>query len=95
MMRETEDKRRAGHTVHMEDREKAMITGVQELGSFNEEEVLLVTDEGLLTIEGEGLHIDRLNLEDGQLIVKGFIYGFSYEEDEEPASGILSRLFRR
>ena len=49
----------------------------------------------MLSIEGEGLHIDRLNLEDGQFIVSGLIDGVTYQDDEEESRPLLARIFRR
>ncbi len=83
------------HTLQMENRQKIIATGVEELGSFCEEEVILFTAVGMLSIEGEGLHIDRLNLEDGQFIVSGLIDGVTYQDDEEESRPLLARIFRR
>lgn len=83
------------HTLSIEMRRRAVIHGVEELESFQEEQITVYTAGGLLTIEGEDLHIDRLNLEEGQLIVSGLIYGALYIEDAEPKGGLFSRLLRR
>jgi sporulation protein YabP len=75
-------------------RRRAVITGVDELESFMEEQISVYTAGGLLTIEGENLHIDRLNLEEGQLILSGLIYGAMYAEENEPKASLISRLFK-
>ena len=96
MQRDMETRRMVGsHSLQMESRQKAIVTGVEELGSFCEEEVILFTAVGMLSIEGEGLHIDRLNLEDGQFIVSGLIDGVTYQDDEEESSPLLARIFSR
>ena len=58
--------------------------------------LMLFTDLGELTIKGEDLHINKLNVESGELSVEGNIHGLSYAEpDNRPSGGgILSRLFR-
>jgi len=76
-------------------RHRAVINGVEELDSFHEEQIAVYTANGLLTIEGEGLHIDRLNLEEGQLIVSGDILGALYTEEAEPKMGLFSRLLKK
>ena len=96
MQRDMETRRMVGsHSLQMESRQKAIVTGVEELGSLCEAEVILFTAVGMLSIEGEGLHIDRLNLEDGQFIVSGLIDGVTYQDDEEESRPLLARIFRR
>ncbi len=85
------------HTVHMENRERAVITGVADVDNFNEDEVNFDTDSGYVTLTGNDLHIARLNLEDGQLIIEGIINGIAYSsgsEQEHSGGGFFSRLFR-
>jgi len=100
MPREIDDKkliRSRTHTVMIENRERVTITGVEDVDSFNEEEVILVTEAGYITVTGQDLHISKLNLDEGQLIVDGLILGMDYSDHEELRSkgaGFLSRLFR-
>ena len=60
MMRESDDKRAMGrartHSVSMDARERVVVTGAQELLSFNDMEVCVDTPLGVLAIEGEELH---------------------------------------
>ena len=96
MLNEPVERGRKRHSIHMDARERATVTGVQELDSFNEDEITLITGQGTLTISGEGLHIDKLNLDDGQLIISGFIYGCEYEDDvHEAGPGFFGRLMGR
>ena len=96
VQREMEARRMAGiHTLQVENRQKIIVTGVEELGSFCEEEVVLFTSAGVLSIEGESLHIDRLSLEDGQFIVSGLIDAVSYQDEEEQPRPLLARIFKR
>ncbi len=83
------------HTLTIEMRRRAVINGVEELDSFHEEMIAVFTNCGLLTIEGTDLHIDRLNLEEGQLIVSGEIFGAMYSEESAPKVGLFSRLLKR
>lgn len=83
-----------GHSISLENRERAVFTGVEAVESFNEDEVILVTEGGIIALSGQGLHISRLNLDDGQLIVEGFILGVDYAEVQQKQGGLLSRLFK-
>ncbi len=83
------------HAITLENRQRAGITGVSDVLSFNEQEVVLVTEGGEITLIGEGLHIARLNLEDGQLVVEGDIAGIEYGAPAlQRRGGFLSRIFR-
>ena len=95
-MRETEPLRSMRpHSLTLESRQKAVITGVEAVDSFNEQMVVLSTTAGTLTLLGEQLHVSHLNLEDGQLLVEGEIAALEYDERSKPGRGsLLTRLFR-
>ena len=62
------------HRITIQDRKTAGITGVSDCVSFDENEVVLDTDMGLLTIRGKDLHVNRLTLEKGEVdrvVMKG------------------------
>ena len=79
------------HGLRLEGREKLSITGVQDVSGFDEGTVLLETGLGELCIRGEGLHIERIDLNTGALELHGRIRELSYEEPAR--GGLLSRLF--
>ena len=58
------------HTLNLTGRERAVITGVSDVDCFNEQLVVLLTDAGQMTVTGEGLHVENLNLKDGQLVIE-------------------------
>ncbi len=95
-MRETEPLRSMRpHSLTLESRQKAVITGVEAVDSFNEQMVVLSTTAGTLTLLGGQLHVSHLNLEDGQLLVEGEIAALEYDERSKPGRGsLLTRLFR-
>lgn len=66
------------HTLTMQGRTRAKISGVTAVSCFNDREVVLETSEGEVALLGERLHIEQLNLEDGQLDVTGEIAGVEY-----------------
>lgn len=68
------------HTVQMERRRHAAITGVTDVCSFHETEIVLKVDTGLMILTGENLHIGKLLLDDGKLDVEGQIDGIVYEK---------------
>lgn len=66
------------HSLTLEGRSKAKLTGVCAVSCFNDREIVLETSEGEIALLGEELHIDQLNLEEGQLDVTGEIAGIEY-----------------
>lgn len=80
------------HSLNMLNREKLSLTGVSDVSGFDENVIVLVTSFGPLTVRGEGLHIDRIDLNAGQLEVRGNVSDLSYEEPAHEG-GFWSRLF--
>ena len=67
-----------GHQLTLEGRERARLSGVTAVSCFNEQEIVLETSVGEVALLGSRLHIDQLNLQDGQLDVTGEIAGIEY-----------------
>ena len=80
------------HAVRLENREKLLIEGVRDVAGFDENMVVLSTALGDLNVRGEGLHIEKIDLEAGRLELHGKLVELSYDE---PAAGggWWSRLF--
>ena len=83
------------HILTVENRKNGKLTGVQEVDSFNENEMLFLTVEGKLLIKGEQLHVKRLNLEKGEIDLEGRVDNLCYlsknaDNREKP---LLRRLF--
>lgn len=83
------------HTLILEERRLLTITGAVEIDSFDEQNVVLYTDLGELTIRGENLHINRLSVETGEVSVEGDVLLIAYSaQSVRPGGGLFSRLFR-
>ena len=82
-----------GHHIILEERDQLVVSGVEEVESFDEGTILLTTVQGGLEIQGEGLHIEKLSLDGGDLKVEGRVNARLYEADRGSRSGgLLSRL---
>lgn len=64
--------------ITIDRREKAVLTGVTDVERFDENEVVLQTHCGRLTLTGSQLHVASLQLEEGRLLVDGSIDGLMY-----------------
>lgn len=85
------------HKVTMTNRRSCSINGVNDVLSFDIHEVLLETEQGMLMIRGNELHVSRLTLDKGEVDVDGKIDSFTYSDTA--ASGhknesLLTKLFR-
>ena len=70
------------------------MSGVEEVESFDENSIVLSTVRGGLEVQGEGLHIEKLSLDGGDLKVEGEIEALTYEESRGTQGGFLARLLR-
>ena len=46
-----------------------------------------------MTVEGNDLHITKLNLEEGQIIISGQICALEYDDLPAPKVSLFSRMF--
>lgn len=92
-MAEEKQKFKNPHNLILENRKSISLAGVNEVGSFDEETVVIYTDYGELNIRGKALHINKLNLDSGEVSIDGEITSMIYT-DNRPAGGLMSRLFR-
>ena len=84
------------HRVNMNGRKSAEITGVRDVRSFDEQEIVLETELGILMISGTELHVGRLTLEKGEIDITGRINSMVYSElkgRNKSGESVLARLF--
>ena len=87
------------HKVVIDDRGRIDISGVLNVDSFDDQEIVLETEQGLLAMRGEEMHIKHLNLEQGQLLIEGFLLEMAYSEKKgflrkDRGKTFFERLFR-
>ncbi len=89
-----EEERRSGnHLLSVENRKQVMASGVLDVDRFDEKAVVVLTNMGVLTVEGEDLHINRLNVESGEIAIEGEIDRLQYSDLKEKG-GVFKGLFR-
>lgn len=82
------------HQVNLVDREELNVNGVSSLGSYDEKEVVMETQLGMMMVRGERLSVKQLNLEDGKITIDGDIKSISYEEIHKERRGLLDRFLK-
>jgi len=87
---------RAGHSVAVYERKQLTMEGVQRVDSFNESEITLETNMGMVILKGDGLHITQLNLETGSIEAEGFFASLQYVENKGKGKGkkLLGRILK-
>lgn len=89
---------RKRHQLTLRHRESMSVEGVLNVESFDNQQVLLETDQGMMIVRGDDLHIKELNLEGGSLLVDGFVTSIEYTGDgprkKAKAKGLLGKLFK-
>ena len=68
------------HKVLLTNRKNGSFTGVLDVLSFDINEILLETEQGMLHVKGKDLHVNRLNLEKGEVDIEGMMESFSYSQ---------------
>lgn len=80
------------HKLTLNERKSLTMTGVTEVLRFEESAVVLRTNLGMLTVQGQELKLKTLSLDGGQVAVEGEISALIYEEPRE--AGLWQRLWR-
>ena len=80
----------------LENRKKLTINGVIEVVNFNESQILLNTDVGTMVVKGKELKMNKLDVQNGDVIITGKVDSFVYTNDKVKTKkdSIISRLFR-
>ena len=89
-----EEKKEMLHKLTMENREKLFVCGVEDVESFDENEIIVYTSEGTLNIKGSDLHINKLNTDNGELMIDGNIDSLIYSNAQSNQGGFFNKLFR-
>ena len=79
------------HCVTIENREIITITDVKGVDTFDEEEVCVQLSEGSMIIRGKGMHIQKLDLDEGVAAVSGEIKAVTYSR-KNPDKSVLKKF---
>lgn len=80
----------------LENRKRLALTGVLEVVSFNDAQIMLNTSLGAMTIKGEGLRMNKLDVQNGEVIIIGTINScvYSTAEIKKDSESIFAKLFK-
>ncbi len=92
-----EKQQHKSHRLLLNNRRTGTVSGVTDVISFDIAEILLETEQGMLTIKGADLHVNRLTLEKGEVDIEGRIDSMAYSEVadfQKTSASLLGRLFK-
>lgn len=80
----------------LENRKKLLLSGVIEVVSLNDEQIMLNTNLGSLTIKGEELKMNKLDVQSGDMLITGLISSCVYvnKEFKKDKESLFSKLFK-
>ena len=83
----------APHSVNMVSGDKTTITAVKNVPSFDNSEVVVTLEDNKLKVMGSGLEIDKLDLEEGVLVLTGEVKSIVYSKAGFDKS-LIKRIFK-
>ena len=95
-MNETKQPVKRKHDIVLKSRKNMSIDGVENVVSFDDSQIELVTTCGDITIEGSDLHISVLELESGVVELDGNVEGIFYTDknrNDNKTRGFMAKLF--
>ncbi len=82
MIEETKGITNVIQNIILENREKLNVSGVLDVLSFDDQIIIVETELGLLTIKGENLKINKLNIDTSEVTLDGMISSLSYSNSD-------------
>lgn len=82
------------HNIVLEDRKHLTVSGVRDVDSFDEMNIVALTTLGEMTVSGSNLRINRFSTDVGELAIDGDIAAIAYSENTREQGGFFSRIFR-
>ena len=80
----------------LDSRKKLELTGVLEVLSFDDERIVLSTTIGMLDVKGDSLKINKLDVQNGEVIILGSINSMVYNDKNagKNKENLIKKLFQ-
>lgn len=83
------------HSLYINNRETMDLTGVIRVITFSEDNVVLQTSMGGLVIRGKSMKVNKLNVDNGEMSIEGYVYSVLYnDKDSANKEKLLKKLFK-
>lgn len=84
---------RSTSNIILNSRKSLSLTGVKDIGKFDEKDITVFTTQGKLKISGNNLKIGNLCTESGNLNLTGNINSLSYLDSKDSKQSLLKKIF--
>lgn len=82
------------HNITLKDRSNLIISGIEHIYSFNDKKVEVRTSAGEMVIEGEGLDMSKLSLDENIISIEGTINSIVYSKERKPQESFFKKVFK-
>lgn len=83
------------HNLIIESRSRTVVSGVTDVGGFDDKSICMYTSMGRLTVKGADLHIIKMSVETGDVIFEGTVNSLEYSDKRlSKDESFLKKLFR-
>ena len=82
------------HNITLKDRSNLVISGVEHIYSFNDKKVEVRTCAGEMAIEGEGLDMSKLSLDENIISIDGTVNAIIYSKERKPQESFFKKVFK-
>ena len=91
------EEKKMPHNLILESKNRLSITQVEDVDTLDEGKIVLYTAEDTLIIEGYDLHIQKLDVSGGELIITGEVVSIQYAGRDSyghKGKGFLKKMLR-
>ena len=91
------DEKRMPHNVIMENKQKLSVSQVEDVDTFDEGKIVLYTADDTMIIEGYDLHIQKLDVAGGEMVITGEIVSLMYtgrNGEKSGGKGFFKRMLK-
>jgi len=81
------------HNLIMENRGVLNISGVKDIDSYDEKQIIIYTEQGELVIKGKNLSVESFDNETGNFKAKGKVNSLIYSQNRKNV-GVFTKIFR-
>lgn len=78
----------------IENRQKLTVTAIFDVESFSGTKIVLLTEDGTLTVTGKDMHIKKLSAESKDAVIEGKIDGCIYADGKHNNESFFKRVLK-
>jgi sporulation protein YabP len=80
--------------INLKNRSNLKISGIEHIYSFDEKKVELKTSAGDVIIEGEGMEMSKLSIDENVISIDGTINSIVYSKVKKSQEGFFKKVFK-